>query len=195
MPGDKRATGARAQQAAENADDGRLPGAVRTQKTHDLAAPDAKAYVIDRDETAESLDEILGDDLARRLLDRLPFTVSSSSLSSSATNTSSMLGAATAMSANGNVARCKASAQLGNPQGCIVDNRMNAAADQNDIAYPGKAADGGAHRSAGSGRNGNDRAGHALFERGRRVAIERAAAMQECQAVAALRLVEIGGGD
>ena len=49
--GDQRAAGARPQQAAQDADDGRFAGAVRPQKAHDLAAPDAKVHVIDGDES------------------------------------------------------------------------------------------------------------------------------------------------
>ena len=61
--GDQHARRPRAQQAAEDADDGRFAGAVGAEEAHDLAAPDAKADVVHGGEAAEPLDQVLGDDL------------------------------------------------------------------------------------------------------------------------------------
>ena len=61
--GDQHPPGTRAQETAQDADDRRLAGAVRSEETHDFAAGDAKAHVIDGDEGAKSLDQIFDDDL------------------------------------------------------------------------------------------------------------------------------------
>ena len=62
--GHEHAPGARPQQAAQHADDGRLAGAVRADEAHDFAAGDAKAHMIDGGEVAEPLDQIFDDDLS-----------------------------------------------------------------------------------------------------------------------------------
>ena len=113
--GDENAPRARPQQAAEDADDGRFAGAVRAEKAHDLAVADAEADIIDGDEIAEALDQMLDADLRAGLAVavhcvghcRFP------SSSSSATNTSSMVGATTVMSSNGTFCVCKAARSCG----------------------------------------------------------------------------------
>ena len=116
-------------------------------------------------------------------------------VSVSATNTSSMLGVPTAISVNGTPARVSASRSSGIRSACVVDHRMDAVADEEHVAHARRAGDRRAHRASGARGDGDQRAGHALLERGRRVAIERVAGIEQGQPVAALGLVEIGGGD
>ncbi len=174
-----------------------LPGAVGAEEAHDLAAGDVEADVVDGDEVAEPLDEALGDHLvevagAARIGEA---DHAAPPVSVSATNTSSMLGVPTAMSVKGTPARVEDVAELGNAQRRVVGHRMDAVADEKRMAHARRARDRGAHRAPGARGNCDQRAGHARFERGRRVAIERVAGIEQGEPVAALRLVEIGGGD
>ncbi len=97
--GDDGAASARPQQAAEDADDGRLPRAIGTEEAHDFALGDLEAHMVDGDEIAEPLDQLIGHDLGRAVrTSLLGHAHVASSVSSNATNTSSMLGEPTATS-------------------------------------------------------------------------------------------------
>jgi hypothetical protein len=48
----------RCKQAAQHAQGGRLPGAVRAEKTHDLPAPHLEAHPVDGLDDAVALDEV-----------------------------------------------------------------------------------------------------------------------------------------
>ena len=190
--GDQRAAGARAQQAAQHADDGRFAGAVRPEEAHDLAAPDAKADVIDRDEGAEALDQIFGEICGSasstcrslRLLRRLraePRTHPRCSARRPQYQRRERPPAATRRAIAGSARRHRRR------------RRERRRRPEWRMLTPSSAAMADRASRAGGRRNDDKRARHALLERRRRVAIEHATAMQQRQAVAALGLVEIGG--
>ena len=132
--GDEYAPGGRPQQAAENADRGRLAGAVGAEKPHDLAAPDAKAHVIDGDEIAEPFDQILDDDLrvgyrrCRSLPRPFIFEQRHEHVLDAGSGDRDVVERHV-------LPRCNASRSCGNPQGGIIDDGVNAAADQNDVTH------------------------------------------------------------
>ena len=172
-----------------------LPAPLGPRKPMISPRRDLEADMIDRDEGAEALDQILGDDLRRR---RAPSPVMPlrPSSSRSATKTSSMLGSATAMLAEGNARRCERLRSSGMRRAGVVDDGVNAVADQHHAADAVERPRSPSRTARPVGRRDRDeRARHARLQRRRRVAVQHAAAVQQSQAVAALGLVEIGGRD
>ena len=86
-------------------------------------------------------------------------------------------------------------AQLRDSPAGVVDHHMDAVADEEDVAHTGRARDRRAHRASSARGDGDQRTRHVLLERSGRIAIERMAGIEQGQPIAALRLVEIGGGD
>ena len=182
MPATSAPAGARPQQAAEDADDGRFAGAVGAEKAHDLAAADAKAHMIDGDEVAEALDQILDDDLRAGLAVAVAASVIAASPRPRAARRTRLRwsGATTAMSSNGTFCRL---------QGVRAAAECASAASSTTACTPPptrmtlltpvmRRRSPRAPRARRGDDDGDDGAGHALFERGRRVAIKHAAVMQ-----------------